>query len=91
MCLVYVSTSTLAKFVISGHSRGLGRRKSIRSKGGWADEKTRLRVDFRMWWLNPFTIASPMSCAVVIEGVGAVWECPKNWRSCWEVVLAFQW
>ena len=72
VCLVYVSTSTLAKSVISGHSRGLGRRKSIRSKGGWADEKTRLRVDFRMWWLNPFTMASPMSCAVVIEGVGAV-------------------
>ena len=63
----------------------------MRSKGGWVGEKTRLLVDFRIWWLSPFTIASPMRCVVVIEGVGAVWVCPKNWRSRWGVVVAFQW
>ena len=63
----------------------------MRSKGGWVGEKTRLLVDFRMWWLSPFTIASPMRCVVVIEGVGAVWVCPKNRWSRWQVVVAFQW
>ena len=69
VCLFYASTSSIFSSKITLF---LGSRKFMRSKGGCIGENTRLRVDFRMWWLYPWTIASPSRCIVVIEGVGAL-------------------
>ena len=86
MCLFYVATSSGSS---SMGTSILGSRKSIKSNGGCVWEKTILRVDFRMWCPYALVIASPICCVTVSEGVGAVWECPKNCRG--RVVFEFQW